>query len=85
MKYKSVIAIKPGGPEILQVIENELRAPVEGEARIKVLAAAVCRPTLPLAGAKHFTAVHLWDKSFRSYQGTPLLVSWMRLVKALLR
>ena len=27
MKYKSVVATKRGGPEVLQVVENELRAP----------------------------------------------------------
>ena len=36
MKYKSV-----GGPEVLQVIGNELRLPARNEARIKVLAAGV--------------------------------------------
>lgn len=44
MKYKSVIVTKRGGPEVLQVIENDLRLPSAGEARIKVLASAVCRP-----------------------------------------
>jgi NADPH:quinone reductase-like Zn-dependent oxidoreductase len=44
VKYKSVIVTQPGGPEVLQVVENDLRAPAAGEARIKVLAAAVCRP-----------------------------------------
>jgi NADPH:quinone reductase-like Zn-dependent oxidoreductase len=41
MKYKSVVAIKRGGPEVLQVVEKELRAPAAGEAQIKVLASAV--------------------------------------------
>jgi hypothetical protein len=27
MKYKSVIVSKTGGPEVLQVIEHDLRAP----------------------------------------------------------
>lgn len=44
MKYKSVIVTRFGGPEVLQVIESELRPPSAGEVRIKVLAAAVCRP-----------------------------------------
>jgi NADPH:quinone reductase-like Zn-dependent oxidoreductase len=44
IKYKSVIATKRGGPEVLQVIENDLRPPSAGEARIKVLATPVCRP-----------------------------------------
>ena len=41
MKYKSVIVTKKGGPEALQVVENELRPPAAGEARIRVLATAI--------------------------------------------
>jgi NADPH:quinone reductase-like Zn-dependent oxidoreductase len=41
MKYKSVIVTKRGGPEVLQVIENDLREPAAGEVRIKVLATGV--------------------------------------------
>lgn len=44
MKYKSVIATKRGGPEVLQVIESDLRPPSPGEARVKILAAPVCLP-----------------------------------------
>ncbi len=44
MKYNSVVATRLGGPEVLQVVENELRAPTPSEARIRVLAASVCRP-----------------------------------------
>ncbi len=43
MKYKSVVATKRGGPEVLQIVENDLRAPVAGEVRIKVLATGVGR------------------------------------------
>jgi NADPH:quinone reductase-like Zn-dependent oxidoreductase len=43
MTYKSVIVTKRGGPEVLQVIENDLRAPLPGEARIKILATSVCQ------------------------------------------
>ena len=43
MKYKSVLVVKRGGPEFLQVIENELRSPEPGEVRIKVLATGVGR------------------------------------------
>lgn len=43
MKYKSVVAIKRGGPEVLQIVENELRDPAAGEVRIKVLATGVGR------------------------------------------
>ena len=44
MKYKSVIVTKRGGPEVLQVIENDLRPPSAGETRIKILATCVCLP-----------------------------------------
>ena len=44
MKYKSVIVTRRGGPDVLQVVENELHNPSPGEVRIKVLAAPVCLP-----------------------------------------
>jgi NADPH:quinone reductase-like Zn-dependent oxidoreductase len=44
MKYKSVIVTKRGGPEVFQVIEDDLRLPAAGEARVKILAAPVCLP-----------------------------------------
>jgi NADPH:quinone reductase-like Zn-dependent oxidoreductase len=44
MKYKSIIVTKRGGPDTLQIIENDLRPPSAGEARVKVLAAAVSLP-----------------------------------------
>jgi NADPH:quinone reductase-like Zn-dependent oxidoreductase len=43
MKYKSVVVTKRGGPEVLQIIENDLRMPVSKEVRIKVLATGVGR------------------------------------------
>jgi len=42
LKYRSVIVTRKGSPEVLKVIENDLRAPLCGEARIKVLASCVC-------------------------------------------
>jgi NADPH:quinone reductase-like Zn-dependent oxidoreductase len=39
-----VVATKRGGPEVLQVVESDLRAPSSGEARIRVLATPVCLP-----------------------------------------
>ena len=60
MKYKSVIITKLGGPEVLQVIENELRPPSAGEVCIKVLAASVCRPDITVRTGKSL------------YSGTPL-------------
>jgi NADPH:quinone reductase-like Zn-dependent oxidoreductase len=44
MSYKSIIVTKRGGPEVLQVVESDLRAPSDREARIKVLAVPVCLP-----------------------------------------
>ena len=43
MKYKSVVVTKRGGPDVLQIVENELREPAAGEVRIKVLATGVGR------------------------------------------
>jgi NADPH:quinone reductase-like Zn-dependent oxidoreductase len=60
MKYKSVIVTRTGGPEVLQVIENNLRQPSKGEARIKILAASLCRPDIT---ARRGEAL---------YSGTPL-------------
>jgi len=44
MKYKNVIATKRGGPEVFQIVEEDLRDPSSGEVRVKVLAAPVCLP-----------------------------------------
>ena len=41
IKYKSVTVTRRGGPEVLEVVENELREPAAGEARIRVLAVGV--------------------------------------------
>jgi NADPH:quinone reductase-like Zn-dependent oxidoreductase len=46
MKYKSVIVTRRGSPEVLRIIENDLRAPSAGEARIRILATCVCRPDI---------------------------------------
>ncbi len=60
MKYKRVIVTKTGGPEVLQVIEDDLREPSAGETRIKILAAAVCAPDITVRTGKAL------------YSGTPL-------------
>lgn len=41
MTYRSVVATRRGSPEVLEIIENELRDPAPGEVRIKVLASSV--------------------------------------------
>ncbi len=43
MSYKSVIVTKRGGPEALQVVENDLRPPSAGLARVRILATPVCQ------------------------------------------
>jgi len=43
MKYKSIIVTRRGPPEALKIIENDLRAPLAGEVRIKILATGVCQ------------------------------------------
>ena len=58
--YKSIIVTQNGGPEVLRVVEKELRPPATGEVRICVLAAAVCRPDVT---ARRGEAL---------YSGTPL-------------
>lgn len=60
MTYKSVIVTQTGAPDVLQVIENELRPPSAGEARIRVLASSVCRPDLTVRAGQSL------------YSGTPL-------------
>ena len=44
MKYRSVIVTKRGGPDVLQVVDNELRAPIPGEVRVKIQSVPVCLP-----------------------------------------
>ena len=44
VRYQSVVVTRRGGPEALQVVESNLRAPSGGEARIRVLAAPVSQP-----------------------------------------
>jgi NADPH:quinone reductase-like Zn-dependent oxidoreductase len=37
MKYRSVVVMRRGGPEVLEVIENDLHPPAAEEVRIRVL------------------------------------------------
>jgi NADPH:quinone reductase-like Zn-dependent oxidoreductase len=60
MNFKSVIVTRTGGPNVLQVVENDLRPPSAGEARIRVLAAAVSRPDVTVRTGEAL------------YSGTPL-------------
>lgn len=58
--YRSVVAMRTGSPAVLQVVEQPVRAPAQGEARIRVQAAAVSRPDITVRAG---TAL---------YSGTPL-------------
>jgi NADPH:quinone reductase-like Zn-dependent oxidoreductase len=60
MKYKSVVVTRLGDPEVLRVLDNELRPPSAREVRIRILAAAVCRPDVTARRGEAF------------YSGTPL-------------
>lgn len=44
MKYKRLVVTQRGGPEMLQIVEDDLRPPAAGEARVRVLAGAVSLP-----------------------------------------
>ncbi len=44
MKYRTICVPERGGPEVMQIVENELRLPMNGEIRVKVLAASVSLP-----------------------------------------
>lgn len=44
MKYRSISVPQRGGPEVMQIVENDLRLPSRKEARVKVLAASVSLP-----------------------------------------
>lgn len=46
MHFRSVVVTKRGGPEVLQVVENELYEPPAGKVRVKVLAAPVSAPDI---------------------------------------
>lgn len=63
-KYRSVVAAQFGGPEVLQIEENELRQPHAEEVRIKVLATAVCRPDISVrSGNALYSSTPLGQKA----------------------
>jgi NADPH:quinone reductase-like Zn-dependent oxidoreductase len=60
MKYKRILVSRHGGPEVLEVVEDELRPPAAREARIRVQAASVSRPDVTVRRGEAL------------YSGTPL-------------
>jgi NADPH:quinone reductase-like Zn-dependent oxidoreductase len=57
MKYKKVLVTSRGGTDAVQFVENELREPVEGEVRIRILASPVCQDDIAIrVGNRPFLA-----------------------------
>ena len=55
--YRSVVVTRRGGPEVLQVVENDLRPPSAGEARIRILATPVVQDDIAVrVGNRPFLA-----------------------------
>ena len=48
MKYKRVVITRHGGPEVLQVVEDELPEPQVGQVRVKILASGVAATDIML-------------------------------------
>src|SRR5256712_3162367 len=53
MKHTRIIVTHYGGPDALQVLEEECPEPKDGEVRVKVLAAGVCLPDLLMREGVH--------------------------------
>jgi len=55
MQYKSIVVTQRGGLEVIQIMENDLRLPIEREARVRVLATPVCQDDIAIrAGNRPF-------------------------------
>jgi NADPH:quinone reductase-like Zn-dependent oxidoreductase len=48
MSYKSISVTARGGPEVIKIVENELRPPKAGEARVKILASPVVQDDIAI-------------------------------------
>jgi NADPH2:quinone reductase len=53
MSYKRIVVTRYGGPEELQVLEEECPDPGEGEVRVRVLAAGVSLPDVMMREGMH--------------------------------
>ncbi len=53
MRYKRIVVTHYGGPDALQVVEEECPEPKDGEVRVKVLAAGVSLPDLMMREGIH--------------------------------
>ena len=66
MKYTRIIVTHYGGPDALQVVEEECPEPKAGEVRVKVLAAGVSLPDVLAREGVHPETPHVpytpgWD------------------------
>ena len=53
MKHTRIVVARYGGPDVLQVLEEELPEPKYGEARVRVLAAGVALPDVMMREGVH--------------------------------
>ena len=53
MKHTRIIITQYGGPEVLQVLEEDRPEPKDGEVRVRVLAAGVCLPDVMMREGVH--------------------------------
>ena len=53
MKHKRIVVTRYGGPDALQVLEEECPEPRDGEARVRVLAAGVSLPDVMMREGIH--------------------------------
>lgn len=57
MSYKSVFIAERGGPEVIQMVEKELRPPEAGEARIRIMASPITQDDVAMrVGNRPFLA-----------------------------
>ena len=57
MRYKSVFVTRRGGPEVLKIVEKNLRPPAAGEARVRILATPVVQDDIAVrVGNRPFLA-----------------------------
>ena len=74
MKYRRVIVSKFGGPENLQLIEEEIPEPRAGEVRVKILTAGVSLADILMREGVHVN--HCLDEHLSLLVG----ISWEQLI-----
>lgn len=59
MRYRRLLVSGFGGPEVLQVVKEELRPPAKGQVRMRVQAASVSQPDVSVCSSQA-----LWTGTF---------------------